>query len=108
MAQCWMSGEKSTQEGREGAAQELENHVLGCWEPRSWDRWSKNEKNSDALDTGGSHDVRMGNIPSLEWFQVIPNGKSRLTHSHTRTLVCQEIGYYSPLTNCIAIVVTPW
>ena len=78
MAQCWMSGEKSTQEGREGAAQELENHVLGCWEPRSWDRWSKNEKNSDALDTGGAHDVRMGNIPSLEWFQVIPNGKSRL------------------------------
>jgi len=27
---------------------------------------------------GGAHVVTIGNIPSLEWFQAIPNGKSRL------------------------------
>jgi len=38
-----------------------------------------NEKISDALDTeGGAHAVTIGNIPSLEWFQAIPNGKSRV------------------------------
>jgi len=32
--------------------------------------------NSDALDAGEAHAVTIGNIPSLEWFQAIPNGKS--------------------------------
>ncbi len=39
---------------------------------------SKKWKNSDALDSGGAHSVTIGNIPSLEWFQAIPNGKSQL------------------------------
>ena len=40
----------------------------------------KNEKNSDALDTGGGHAVTIGDIPSLERFQIHPNGKSRWNH----------------------------
>ena len=36
------------------------------------------ENNSDALDAGGAHAVAIGNIPSLERFQTIPNGKSRV------------------------------
>ena len=37
----------------------------------------KNGNNSDALGSGGAHAVTIGDVPSLEWFQVDPNGKSR-------------------------------
>ena len=32
-----------------------------------------NGGNSDAIDTEGAHAVTIGDIPSLEWFQAIPN-----------------------------------
>ena len=38
---------------------------------------------SDALDRGGAHAVTIDNVPSLEWFQAIPNGKSRLIDVYT-------------------------
>ncbi len=42
-----------------------------------------NGNNSDSLHTGGGHAVTIGtigNVPSLDRFQVIPNGKSRVEH----------------------------
>ena len=42
----------------------------------------KNGKHSDALNAGGdAFDVTIGNIPSLEWLQAIPYGKSRIQHT---------------------------
>jgi hypothetical protein len=38
----------------------------------------KKMRKSDALDTEGAHDVTIGDIQSLERFQTISNGKSRI------------------------------
>ena len=47
----------------------------------------KNEKNSDALDTGRvRHAVTMGDIPSLERFLVHPRGKSRFMERKTSSI----------------------
>ncbi len=48
-----------------------------------------NGNNSDSLHTGGAHAIaigRIGNVPSLDRFQVIPNGKSRFKCSASSML----------------------
>ncbi len=52
---------------------------------------------SQTLDMGGAHVVTIGNIPSLERFQVHPNGKSRLIvvpsgRAHERPFACADEG----------------
>ena len=48
----------------------------GCLSPLGERGASRKLNISDALDAGEAHAVTIGNIPSLEWFQAIPNGKS--------------------------------
>jgi len=74
----WPPEEKSAHNGQEAGPRSLKGRESNDGNPETGDAGKKNEKNSDALDTGGAHAVTIGDIPSLERFQVHPNGKSRL------------------------------
>jgi len=54
-------------------------------------RSQENEKNSDALDTGGAHGVTIREVPSMERFQMYPSGKSRLTASRSYGVIGQFV-----------------
>ena len=74
----WPQEEKSAHNGQEAGPRSLKGRESNDRNPETGAAGKKNEKNSDALDTGGAHAVTIGDIPSLERFQVHPNGKSRL------------------------------
>ena len=73
----WPQEEKSAHNGHEARPRSLKGRESNERNPETGAAGKKNEGNSDALDTRGSHIVRMGDISSLERFQVHPNGKSR-------------------------------
>jgi len=73
-----MLGEKSAHKGREARLSSLKTLYWGGGSPGIGAADKKRRKNLHALDTGEAQIVRIGNIPSLEWFQAISNGKSRL------------------------------
>ena len=75
----WPQKEKSAHNGHETRPRSLKGRESNERNPETGAAGKKNEKNSDALDTGGAHAVTIGDIPSLERFQVHPNGKSRLS-----------------------------
>ena len=74
--------EKSAHNGQEARPKSLKGRESNDRNPETGAAGKKNEKNSDALDTGGAHAVTIGDIPSVEWFQVHPNGISRSESSH--------------------------
>ena len=75
----WPQEEKFAHNGHEARPRSLKGRESNERNPETGAAGKKNEKTSDALDTGGgAHAVTIGDIPSLEWFQAIPNGKSRL------------------------------
>ena len=74
----WPQKEKSAHNGHEARPRSLKGRESNERNPETGAAGKKNEKTSDALNTGG-HAVTIDDIPSLEWFQVHPNGKSRLT-----------------------------
>jgi len=85
----WPQEEKSAHNGHEARPSSFKGRESNEKNPETGAAGKRNEKNSDALDTGGGvHSVTIGDIPSLERFQVHPNGKSRLT--------CQEYGTKMP------------
>ena len=69
----WPQEEKSAHNGQEAGPRSLKGRESNDRNPETGAAGKKNEKNSDALDTGGAHAVTIGDIPSLEWFQVHPN-----------------------------------
>ena len=75
----WPQEEKSAHNGQEARPRSLKGRESNERNPETGAAGKTNAKTSDALDTGGAHAVTIGDIPSLEWwFQVHPNGKSRL------------------------------
>ena len=73
----WPQEEKSAHNGHEARPRSLKGRESNERNPETGAAGKKNEKTSDALNTGG-HAVTIDDIPSLEWFQVHPNGKSRV------------------------------
>ncbi len=74
----WPQEEKSAHNGHEARPSSFKGRESNEKNPETGAAGKRNEKNSDALDTGGGvHSVTIGDIPSLERFQVHPNGKSR-------------------------------
>ena len=75
--------------------------------PETRDAGKKNEGNSDTLGTGRAHAVTIGDLPSLERFQVHPRGKSRTkavcvesatvrTGNTTKAEIFREAGFAKP------------
>ena len=75
----WPQEEKSAHNGQEAGPRSLKGRESNDRNPETGPQGKKNEKNSDALDTGRAHAVTIGDIPSLERFQVHPCGKYRPT-----------------------------
>jgi len=70
---------KSAHNGQDAGPGSLKGRESNDRNPETETAGKKNEKTSDALDTGwGAHAVTISEVPSLERFQVHPNGKSRL------------------------------
>ncbi len=80
----WPQEEKSAHNGHEARPRSLKGRESNERNPETGAAGKKNEKTSDALDAGGPHTVTIGNIPSLERFQVYPNGKSRVEETIPR------------------------
>ena len=80
----WPQEEKSAYNGYESQPRSLKGRESDERNPETGDSEKKYEENSDALDTGGAHAVTIGDIPSVEWFQVRPNGISRLIMVNSR------------------------
>ena len=74
----WPLLEKSAHNGHEARPRSLKGRESNDRNPETGATGKKNRENSDALDTGGAHAVTIREVPSLERFQVHPNGKSRL------------------------------
>ena len=72
-----LSSEGLRTTGGKAPAKELVGRDSGDRTPEIVAAGQENEKNSDALDTGGAHAVTIGAVPSLERFQVHPNGESQ-------------------------------
>ena len=66
----------------------------------------KCQEHHHALDTVGAHAVTIGDIPSLERFQVHPNGKSRLTHHTTSQIARGEIAMCTAWIRLLVVLAT--
>ncbi len=72
----------------------------------NWGRSQEDEKKSDALDMGGAHAITIGDIPSLERFQVHPNGKSRLKQMFQVEIESQNLDHLLPHTMLAPAVIS--
>ncbi len=73
-----MLGEKSAHKGREAQSRSLKTLYWRGRNPAIGTGSKKWEKIRRARHGVLAHVVTIGNIPSLEWFQAISNGKSRI------------------------------
>ncbi len=74
----WPHEEKSAHNRYEARPRSLKGRESDKRNPETGAAGKKDEKNSDALDTGRAKAITIVDIPSLDRLQVHSNGKSRL------------------------------